>query len=99
MADLLRWGVLEPSLAYAFLMKRGGQQVPEAKTKAKGRTRGRAPTNEGAVSAPDVSPPRLQPERPHCVREGRNTSTLDSTSKSSNITQEPSISAVKFLFN
>ena len=38
--------------------------MSEAKTKAKGRTRGRAPTNEGAVSAPDVSPPRLQPERP-----------------------------------
>ena len=51
-ADLLRRGVLEPSLAHAFLMKRGGQQVPEAKTKAKGRTRGQAPTNEGAVSAP-----------------------------------------------
>ena len=68
MADLLRRGVLEPSLAYAFLMKRGGQQVPEGKTKAKGRTRGRtrgrAPTNEGAVSAPDVSPPCLQLERP-----------------------------------
>ena len=62
MADFLRLGVLEPSLAYAFLMKRG-QQVPEGKTKAKGRTRGRAPTN-GAVSAPDVSPPRLQPEGP-----------------------------------
>ena len=64
MADLLRRGVLEPSLAYAFLMKREEQQVPEGKTKAKGRTRGRAPTNEGAVSAPDVSPPCLQPETP-----------------------------------
>ena len=63
MADLLRRGVLEPSLAYAFLMTKGGQQVPVAKTKAKGPTRGRAPANEGAVIA-DVSPPRLPPERP-----------------------------------
>ena len=84
MADFLRLGVLEPSLAYAILMKKGGQQVPEAKTKAKGRIRGRAPTNEGSVGAPDVSPPRLQP-------------VSDSTSKSANITQEPS-SVVKFLF-
>ena len=68
MADLLRREVLEPSLAYAFLMKEGGQQVQEAKTKAKGRTRGRAPMNEGDVSAPGVSPPRLPPA--HCVREG-----------------------------
>ena len=45
-------------------MKKGGQQVPVAKTKAKGPTRGRAPANEGAVIAPDVSPPRLPPERP-----------------------------------
>ena len=64
MADLLRQGVLEPSLAYAFLMKKGGQQVPVAESKAKGRTRGQAPTNEGAVIAPDVSPPRLPPEKP-----------------------------------
>ena len=55
MAELLRRWVLEPSLAYAFLMKRRGQQVPEAKTKAKGRTRGQAPTNEGYVSAPGVT--------------------------------------------
>ena len=41
--------------------------MPEAKTKAKGRTRCRAPTNEGSVRAPI------------CAREGRNTSSLDST--------------------
>ena len=34
MADLLRPGVLEPSFVYGFLMKKGGQQVTEAKTKA-----------------------------------------------------------------
>ena len=64
MAELLRRGVVEPSLACAFLRKKGGQQVPLVKAKAKGRTRGRTPTNEGAVVAPDVSPPRLPPERP-----------------------------------
>ena len=64
MADLLRREVLEPSLAYASLMKKRGQQVPGAKTKALGGTRSPAPTNEEAVIAPDVSPPRLPPERP-----------------------------------
>ena len=59
-ADLLRREVLEPSLAYAFLMKKGGQQAPAAKTNAKSRGRGRARTNEGAGAAPDVSPPCLR---------------------------------------
>ena len=45
-------------------MKKGGQQAPASKTKATGRTRGRAPMNEGAVIARDLSPPRLPPERP-----------------------------------
>ena len=38
--------------------------MPVAQTKAKGRTRGWAPTDEGAVIAPDVSPPCLPPEKP-----------------------------------
>ena len=60
MADLLRREVLEPSLgSYAFLMKKGGQQVQEARTKAKGRTRGRRRRMKD-----DVSPPRLPSERP-----------------------------------
>ena len=96
MADLLCRGVLEPSLAYAFLMKKGGQQVPKAKTKAKGRTRGRAPTDERAVIALDTAAPSAR-EAAHCVREGRNAGTLDSTFKSANLTQKPS-SVVKFLF-
>ena len=52
MADLLRLEVLEPSLAYAFLMKTGGQQVPPGTDE------------EGDVIAPDMSPPRIPPERP-----------------------------------
>ena len=51
-------------MACAFLVKKGGQQVLVVKSKAKGRARGRAPTNEGAVTASDVSPPRLPPARP-----------------------------------
>ena len=39
-------------MVYAFLMTKGGQQVPQAKSKAKAR------------GAPDVSPPRPPPERP-----------------------------------
>ena len=67
MAELLRRGVLEPSLAYAFLMKKGGQQIPQAKSKAKARASSRATTSEGAEAAPDTSPPRLPPERPPMV--------------------------------
>ena len=37
MAELLRSGVLEPSLAFAILMKKGGQQVPQPTSKAKAR--------------------------------------------------------------
>ena len=37
MAELLRRGVLEPLLAYAFLMTKGGQRIPQAKSKAKAR--------------------------------------------------------------
>ena len=55
MAELLRRGVLEPSLAYAFLMTKGGQRIPQAKSKAKAR------------ATPDTSPPRLPPERPPMV--------------------------------
>ena len=65
MADLLRRAVLEPSLAYALLMKKGGQQAPAAKTKAKSQRRGRTPTN--GAGALDVSPPRPPPERPPTV--------------------------------
>ena len=57
MAELLRRGVLEPSLAYAFLMKKGGQRIPQAKSKAKARASSRATTSEGAEAAPDMSPP------------------------------------------
>ena len=67
MAELLRRGVLEPSLAYAFLMTKGGQRIPQAKSKAKARARSRATTSEGAEAAPDMSPPRLPPERPPMV--------------------------------
>ena len=67
MAELLGRGVLEPSLAYAFLMKKGGQQIPQAKSKAKARANSRASTSEGAEAAPDTSPPRLRPERPLVV--------------------------------
>ena len=57
MAELLRRGVLEPSLAYAFLMTKGGQRIPQAKSKAKARASSRATTSEGAEAAPDTSPP------------------------------------------
>ena len=67
MAELVRRGVLEPSLAYAFLMTKGGQQIPQAKSKAKARASSRATTSEGAEAAPDTSPPRLPPERPPMV--------------------------------
>ena len=67
MAELLRRGVLEPSLAYAFLMAKGGQRIPQAKSKAKARANSRAMTSEGAEAAPDTSPPRLPPERPLMV--------------------------------
>ena len=67
MAELLRRGVLEPSLAYAFLMTKGGQRIPQAKSKAKARASSRATTSEGAEAAPDTSPARLPPERPPMV--------------------------------
>ena len=67
MAELLRRGVLEPSLAYAFLMTKGGQRIPQAKSKAKARASSRATTSEGAEAAPNTSPPRLPPERPPMV--------------------------------
>ena len=67
MAELLRRGVLEPSLAYTFLMTKGGQRIPHAKSKAKARASSRATTSEGAEAAPDTSPPRLPPERPPIV--------------------------------
>ena len=63
MAELLRRGVLEPSLPYAFLMTKGGQRIPQAKARASSR----ATTSEGAEAAPDTSPPRLPPERPPMV--------------------------------
>ena len=67
--------------------------MPEAETKAQGRTRGRAPTNEGAVIALDVSPPLLPPERPP-IAFVRDRGTLDSTSKSANLTREPRVPAL-----
>ena len=51
MAELLRRGVLEPLLAYAFLMTKGGQRIPQAKSKAKARANSRATTSEGAKAA------------------------------------------------
>ena len=67
MAGLLRRGVLEPSMVYAFLMTKGGQQVPQPKSKAKGRARSREMMSEGVEQTPDVSAPRPQPERPPMV--------------------------------
>ena len=67
MAELLRRGVPEPSLAKAFLTRKGGQRIPQAKSKAEARARSRATTSEGAEAAPDMSPPRLPPERPPMV--------------------------------
>ena len=69
MAELLRRGVLEPSMVYAFLMTKGGQQVPQAKSKAKAQARSQAMTNEGAEQTPDVSLSRPPPERPPIVFE------------------------------
>ena len=51
-------------MVYAFLMTKGGQQVPKAKSKARARARSWAMTNEAAEQIPDVSPPRPPPERP-----------------------------------
>ena len=77
MAELLRRGVLEPSLAYAFLMTKGGQRIPQAKSKAKARASSRATTSEGAEAAPDTSP-ATSPARKtaHGVCEGRNDGTF-----------------------
>ena len=38
--------------------------MPQPKSKAKARARSREMMNEGVEQTPDVSPPRLQPERP-----------------------------------
>ena len=61
---------LEPSMVYAFVMRKGGQQVPQPKSKAKARARSREMMSEGAEQTPNVSPPRPPPERPPtvCVR-------------------------------
>ena len=67
MAELLCRGVLEPSLAYAILMTKGGQRIPQTKSKANARASSRATTSEGAEAADDTSPPRLPPERPPMV--------------------------------
>ena len=66
MAELLRRGVLEPSMVYAFLMTKGGQQVPQSRSKAKAQARSREMMSEGAEQTP-VSPPRPPPERPPIV--------------------------------
>ena len=50
-------------MVYAFLVTKGGQQVPQPKSKAKARTRSREMMSEGAEQTPDASRPRLQPER------------------------------------
>ena len=44
-------------MVYAFLMTKGGQQVPQPKSKAKVRARSREMMNEGVEQTPDVSPP------------------------------------------
>ena len=54
-------------MVYAFLITKGGQQVPQPKSKAKGWARSWEMLSEGAEQTPDVSPPRLQPERPPIV--------------------------------
>ena len=81
MAEPLRRGVLEPSMVYAFLMTKGEQQVPQAKSKGKARARSRVMTNEGAEEAPGVSPWSTAREAAHGVREGRNDGTLDCSPK------------------
>ena len=76
-------------MVYAVLMTKGGQQVPQPKSKAKAPARSREMMSEGVEQTPDVSPPRLQPERPPIVlREGRNVGTLDCSPKSANITEK-----------
>ena len=81
-AGLLRRGVLEPSMVCASFMTKGGQQVPQAKSKAKARARrSQEMMNEGVEQIPDVSPPRPQPERPPTV--------FVRGPKSANITEKP----------
>ena len=81
MAELLRRGVLEPSMVYAFLMTKGGQQVPQPKSKAKARAQSRDMMSEGAEQTPDVSPLVHRLRGRHSVCEGRNAGTLDCSPK------------------
>ena len=54
-------------MVYAFLMTKGGQQVPQPKSKATAQARSREMMSEEAEQTPDVSPPRPPPERPPTV--------------------------------
>ena len=66
-------------------MKKGGQQIPQAKSKAKARASSRATTSEGAGAAPDTSPPRLPARKTaRGVHEGRNDGTLQCWSGGTN---------------
>ena len=70
--DILRYlenseDLLHPSMVYAFLMTKGGQQVPQPKSKAEARARSREIMSEGVEQTPDVSPPRLPHEMPPIV--------------------------------
>ena len=68
MAELLRRGVLEPSLAYAFLMKkrRATDSTGQIQGQRLGQAAGRRQVKEPELP-PDTSPPRLPPERPLVV--------------------------------
>ena len=73
-------------MVYAFLMTKGGQQVPQRKSKAKAQARCREMMSEGAEQTPDVSPSSTAA---HSVCEVRNAGTLDCSPKSANITEKP----------
>ena len=68
MAGLLRRGVLEPSLAYAFLMTKG--RATDSTDQIQGQSSGNQPGDDKWRSLrlpPDTSPPRPPPERPPMV--------------------------------
>ena len=90
MAELLRRGVLEPSMVYALLVTNGGQQVPQPKSKAEARARIREMMSEGAEQTPDVSHPRPPPDRPPIVfLRGETLEPSTARPQSANITEKP----------
>ena len=87
MGDVLRRGVLEPSMVNAFLMTKGGQQVP--KSKAKARARSREMMSEGVEQTPDASPPRPLERPPIVFVRGETLEPSTARPKSANITEKP----------